>query len=220
METPQRMKHIAKFVQFASDRLTLEGMLSAPASTRPTRGVLLCHPHPQYGGDMDNNVVRAVAAALESSEFTTLRFNFRGVHGSDGVYDEGRGELVDVLSAISFLGRQPGVDPSGILLVGYSFGSFVGMLASLQTTSVLAAALISPPLSRYDFSFIADVTVPLLIICGDRDQFCSLEDLETMYAKLKAPAQKLVLKRVDHFYWGRESLASEAVRSFFLSLRL
>ena len=57
------MKHIAKFVQFDSDRLTLEGMLSAPASTPPTRGVLLCHPHPQYGGDMDNNVVRAVAAA-------------------------------------------------------------------------------------------------------------------------------------------------------------
>ncbi len=83
-----------------NDSLIIEGLLHKSSGER---GVIICHPHPLMGGSMYNNVVEAIQEAFAAENFSTLRFNFRGVGGSTGIYDEGRGEVGDILSAREYL---------------------------------------------------------------------------------------------------------------------
>src|SRR5271163_2662156 len=94
-------------VTFRSGDLTLEGLLANPGGNAPA--VVVCHPHPLYGGSMYNNVVDAVLAAMWQAGYATLRFNFRGVGASDGEHDGGPGEVDDAVAAMAFLLAQPGV---------------------------------------------------------------------------------------------------------------
>ena len=87
-----------------------------------TMGAVISHPHPLMGGDMRNPVVEILAESLFAGGLSTLRFNFRGVGMSEGVFDEGRGEQEDVLAAVTYLERQ-GIRE--IVLAGYSFGAWV-----------------------------------------------------------------------------------------------
>ena len=86
-------------------------------------GAVICHPHPMYGGSMDNNVVEAIIAAMWRRGYATLRFNFRGVGASEGEYDGGEGEAEDARAAVEFLAAQPDIDRGAIALAGYSFGA-------------------------------------------------------------------------------------------------
>ena len=99
-------------------------------------GAVVCHPHPLYGGSMDNNVVEAMVDGFHQAGFTTVRFNFRGVGGSTGRYDEGDGETKDVIYACRFLKDHLG-NPARFVLAGYSFGAWVSARA-------LGSALFSP----------------------------------------------------------------------------
>lgn len=208
------MTRINRTIHFTSDNLILEGMLSFPAEVTSVPAALICHPHPQYGGDMDNNVVRTVGDALEQLDMAVLRFNFRGVNGSEGTFDNGNGEINDVIAARSFLAEQQAVDGSRLLLVGYSFGAFVGLQAALRSNRVKAAAAISPPVDMYDFGFLSHIEVPVLFLCGDRDSFCSPTKREQIYGSITAAKEKVVLPGVDHFYWGKEAALAEAVQRF------
>src|SRR5581483_12420564 len=106
--------------------ITLEGLLSIPA-TSPQMGVVVCHPHPLYGGEMHNNVVSALIDAFQHAGFATLRFNFRGVGRSGGSHGQGVTEVEDVKAAVSYLlSRQP---VQTVVVAGYSFGSMVGLQA-------------------------------------------------------------------------------------------
>ena len=100
---------VAVRVSFPSGDLSLEGALHVAGAT-PAPAVVVCHPHPQYGGDMDNNVVLAACSALASAGITALRFNFRGVADSDGAFDQGQGEQDDVRAALAHLGSLSEVD--------------------------------------------------------------------------------------------------------------
>ncbi len=135
-----------KLVQFNSGDIQLEGLLDQGISGK---GVVVTHPHPLYGGDMYNPVVESIARAYKSKDYTTLRFNFRGVGNSQGSYDDGPGEKQDVLSAVSYL-KENGSDP--INLSGYSFGAWVGARAVADDPRVKRIVLIAPPVSFYDFS--------------------------------------------------------------------
>src|ERR1700687_2604185 len=110
-------------VTFPSGSLTLGRLLAKPDGHRPVRGSVVCHPHPQYGGSMYNNVVDAVLAAMWKKEWATLRFNFRGVGESEGEHGGGAGEADDAAAAIAFMSSQSGVEREGAVLAGYSFGS-------------------------------------------------------------------------------------------------
>lgn len=208
------MTRTNKIVDFTSGNLTLEGMLTLPTGTASAPGALICHPHPQYGGDMDNNVVSAAADALEHLDLAVLRFNFRGVNGSEGSFDNGNGEINDVLSALSFLSSHDAVNSDQIFLAGYSFGAFVGLQAAMQSDMVRAVAAISMPLDIYDFGFLSRIAVPILVTCGDRDSFCSLSNLERSYADITAPKEKTVFPGADHFYWGHEPALSRTIQVF------
>ena len=139
----------------------------------PSFVATVAHPHPLYGGDMDNHVVTAAANAVVEASGAALRFNFRGTGGSEGRHDEGRGETEDLGACEQELRRRfPRLPRFG---VGYSFGAVVTMarLAQAQAEAAPPAGLllIAPPLTHYDFEAAATATVPVAVVYGQLDAF-------------------------------------------------
>ena len=197
-------------VTFNSGPLTLEGDLIAPANR--TGGAVICHPHPQYGGDMHNPVVGAIADGAQRAGRATLRFNFRGVGASGGSYGGGVGEQEDARAAVRYLMEQAGV--SRVALAGYSFGAMVALQAGAQMAEVDQLIAIAPPLSFFDLGFLATCEKPKLFIVGDRDQYCSVPQLTRELARVAQPVTHHILAGADHFFAGRETVIADAVRSF------
>jgi hypothetical protein len=188
---------------FASDRLRIEGLLHR-GDGRLAAAVL--HPHPQYGGDMHNHVVEAACQALAQHGATTLRFNFRGVGGSEGGFDGGRGEMEDARNAVASLREL--MPRARLVLAGYSFGAVVA--AGIAGTSELAGlVLVSPPVSFAPLARLPD-GLQTLITAGDRDELAPAASL----ARVAAPARRVVaVPGVDHGWWpGVEVLAAEISR--------
>jgi len=196
-------------VTISSGKLGLEGILQGPAVA--TRAAVVCHPHPLYGGDMNNPVVVAVADALRASGFTVLRFNFRGVGDSDGSYGGGIGEQDDVRAAIAFLRAQ--TDAKSLTLAGYSFGAMVAMQVAAAAADVGRLVLVAPPLAMTSLDALAASRVPKHFIAGDRDQYCPLADLERAVAALPPPAELHVIRGADHFLFGRDGEIRAAIQA-------
>jgi hypothetical protein len=186
----------------------LEAVLH-PAAGTVRAGVVVCHPHPQYGGDMENAVVLAVTAALARAGVAALRFNFGGVGRSEGAWDDGRAEQCDVGAAEAALtAHLPVGVPSGV--VGYSFGAWVGARAATGLPRVAHVVAIAPPLAFFDWGFVERLRPPLTVVVGDRDQYCSRDALE----RLAASAPRLrttVIAGADHFFVGVEDAVARAV---------
>ena len=141
-------------------------------------GVVICHPHPLFGGNMDNNVVLAVSYALAQQGFATLRFNFRGVGNSDGEHAKGEQEHQEALAAIDLLQAWPGVDDKRIGLVGYSFGTRVICSHRELHKKPKVFALISPSFETLESAALKKNKQPKLIITGDRDKLIQSENLQ------------------------------------------
>lgn len=155
------------------------------------RRAVITHPHPLYGGTMDNNVVLAARDAALSAGFATLRFNFRGVGRSSGVHDDGRGEVHDLETALAEAGERP-------VLIGYSFGAWV--CASLLRQQSLPCILISPPTGMFAFPAMQDA--PVQAVVGSHDQFC---DRQALQASLD-DGSLTIIPGIDHFWFGREQV--------------
>jgi len=178
--------------------LTLEGALVLPASA--TVGVVLCHPHPLYGGDMDNHVVGAAAEACQARGLATLRFNFRGVGGSRGAWDEGRGEQDDVRQALAFLAQR--LAPSARLaLAGYSFGASMSARVAASGQRLAGLSLIAPPLAAPGWKNPSTLQVegPILLIAGRDDHYCPPDAL-TALARHLPNTTATFLDDTDHFF--------------------
>lgn len=196
-------------VEIPSGDLRLEGRLSLPDS--PRGAVLVCHPHPQYGGTMDVPVVLAVAARLRREGFATLRFNFRGVGRSEGGYGELEGEVADGLAAASFLARESG--RSAVDVAGYSFGAVVALRAAAASAAVRRVVAIAPPAKLYPIAFLAGVRTPILALAGDLDSYTTAAEAERAFAAVGAAARLVVLGGADHFLYGHEDrIADDAAR--------
>jgi len=173
-------------------------------------GVLICHPHPQYGGSMHNNVVEAAVRAFADLNFTTVRFNFRGVGQSAGEYGDGIGEQEDVEAAYTFL-KDKGV--KHIIVAGYSFGGWVAAhsVKELQARGLL---LISPPIAVLDLDFL-NLSMPFWVICGDRDSFCPLDKLKPALNGAPHLMGTRWISGADHFYWGHENKIQTSIKEWF-----
>jgi uncharacterized protein len=176
----------------------LEGVLSVPGGA--TAGVVVCHPHPCYGGDMDNHVVRVAARACAAGGLATLRFNFRGVGDSQGAWDEGRGEREDVRSAAAWL-RAALAPPARVALAGYSFGAAMAAAAAAGDTAA-GLALIAPPFAAGWGAWTPlAVDGPVLVVAGRDDDYCPREALARLAAAV--PAVRItVIEGADHFFSG------------------
>jgi uncharacterized protein len=175
--------------------------------------VVLCHPHPLYGGAMDNNVVQALQEAYRDLGFGTLRFNFRGVGGSEGTYGRGQAEARDVLGMASYL-IEHGVEV--LHGGGYSFGVWVLLNAIGLGLQVESLVLASPPIDFLPFDELDLPAKPSLVTLGSCDQFCTVDSLQSWLEGASAPERVRVeiLPLCDHFYWECETALSEFVASF------
>jgi alpha/beta superfamily hydrolase len=195
---------------FISDGFEIEGQL---AEGDPTKGVVITHPHPLYGGDMHNNVVVAVSRAYQKTGATTLRFNFRGVGNSQGNYGDGIGEQEDVRAAVAFLADR---GLRQIDLAGYSFGAWVNALAVNNGLDVDNMIMVSPPVAFIDFEALTALRNLKLIITGDRDDIAPAEMVKKVYPDWNPTARFEVIAGADHFYGGYQDKL-EAVLTDFLT---
>ncbi len=202
-------------VKFPSSDLTLEGIVTLPEGNGPFPGVVVCHPHPLQGGEMNNNVVIPVCLMLGQASIASLRFNFRGVGRSEGKFAEGVGERGDAVAAISYLSSFEAVDKDRIGLCGYSFGGAVSLEVAPNEARVKALALISPDISTY--TPLKQYTRPKLIVCGGADQFVSIIALQRLAEEMPPPNDFELIAGADHFWGGFESRVAARVAAFFLN---
>lgn len=178
--------------------LSLEARVAVPAS--PTAGVVICHPHPLYGGDMDNPVVVRVHEVCAALGLATLRFNFRGVGGSGGTHGGGVGEQEDAGAALDTLAKAVGAAP--LAIAGYSFGAWIAARVGCRDARIAGLALIAPPLTMYDFGCVADTRVPTLVVGGTADPYCPRADFARFTARFPWVAAASI-EGADHFFLGK-----------------
>ena len=195
-------------VVFPSGDLRLEGLLALPERDAAGAAVV-CHPHPMYGGSMYNNVVEAVLDALWKRGFATLRFNFRGVEGSEGEYDGGEGEADDAAAAVKFLAGKTGA--KSVTLAGYSFGASVAVRAGLRDPMVTGVIAVALPVGVMNIEAGERASKPLLLISGDHDSYSPLEPLRSFAEQLGSSARLEIVAGADHFFGGYEPGLSEVV---------
>jgi alpha/beta superfamily hydrolase len=202
-------------VSFPSGELFLEGILAIPEGAGPFPAVIVCHPHPLYGGSMDNNVVYSLSETLTQASLASFKFNFRGVGGSQGEFGQGIGEQEDVEAAISFISTLKKVDSERIGLAGYSAGAGFALPVGLNDDRIIALAAISPPLPMFDFDFLKSCPKPKLLISGSRDDLIPIDQFLEFCQNLPEPKECESIEGADHFWWGYETHLAAKVTAFF-----
>jgi len=164
---------------------------------------LVLHPHPMHGGTMNNKVVYNLYHAFLRNDFSVLRINFRGVGRSQGKFDNGIGELTDAASALDWL-QQQNPNASTFWVGGFSFGAWIAMQLLMRRPEIAGFIAISPPVNKYDFSFLAPCPAPGLIVQGDQDSVVSEEAVADFVEKLSkqrnANIDYQVVHGADHFF--------------------
>ncbi|MBK9953191.1 MAG: alpha/beta hydrolase [Candidatus Competibacteraceae bacterium] len=188
------MPAVEQPVSFAAGSLRLEGRLCQMAGLK---AALITHPHPLYGGDLDNPVVGVIAAAYQRRGYTTLRFNFRGVNASEGQYADGPGERDDVRAAATYLAERDKIVTD---LAGYSFGAWINLTLAPPLASARRQLLVAPPLAFLDFSNLPEPVAEWLVIVGERDEFAPPARLREWLRRWQPTARLHVLPGTDHFY--------------------
>ena len=196
--------------------VTLEAALSLPPG-QAKGAALVLHPHPLYGGSMDNNVVEALEQAALTAGWAALKFNFRGVWPSTGQHDHGQGEQENVLAAAAYLRQRLNLP---LALLGYSFGTLVGAAAAARLGVIAAGVWIAPPLVLGELAPWPPDAGPLLLVAGDRDPYTRLGDLEAYVSGLGTRGRLTTLPEGDHFLGGRESALIREVRAWLSDVPL
>jgi len=205
-------------VVYKSGTINLVGVLFIPDGSGPFPGVIMCHPHSANGGSMDNWVVGSVCSNLVSQSIAALKFNFRGVGGSQGTFDNGIGESDDVRAAIEYFVKLSEVDNTRIGLAGYSAGTVWGFPVGCLDDRIKALAAVSPAFSMSDFNFLTSCRKPKYLITGDRDTHVPLDKFNSLCEHLPEPKKYVVVKGVTHFWThGSEEIAGKGVADFFKS---
>ncbi len=178
---------------------------------------LLLHPHPQYGGTMNNKVVYTAYHAFVQQGFAALRFNFRGVGRSQGTFDRGEGELSDAASALDWLqGYNP--NASACWIGGFSFGAWIGMQLLMRRPEIDGFVSVAPPANMYDFSFLAPCPSSGLIVHGDQDPLVPIEAVQKLIDKLMhqrdIKIEYKLVKGADHFFQDHLEELDEAIQDY------
>ncbi len=145
---------------------------------------LLLHPHPQHGGTMSNKVVYTLYQSFVRRGFSALRFNFRGVGRSQGIFDNGQGELSDAASALDWM-QSHNSNASICWIGGFSFGAWIAMQLMMRRPEISGFISVSPPANIHDFSFLAPCPASGLILHGDKDDIVPIVSVEKLVKKLK-----------------------------------
>ena len=179
----------------------LEVAVDLPEAHDARRGLaVLCHPHPPDGGTMHNKVVTMASRALTESGLSVVRFNFRGVGQSEGAYDNGRGEVLDLL-AVANWARAARPDDA-LWLGGFSFGSWVALLGARQLP-VRQMISIAPPVGTRDFSGVLPPPCPWLLIQGEADEIVDPQAVYAWAERQQPPPSMVRMAETGHFFHRR-----------------
>lgn len=181
--------------------------------------VLVLHPHPLYGGTMNNKIVYRLYHMFVQNGFSVLRFNFRGVGKSQGKYDEGVGELTDAATALDWLQAQ-NPDAPTCWISGFSFGAWISLQLLMRRPEIEGFVAVSPPANLYDFSFLSPCPAAGLITQGDKDDVVSEELVGKLANKLASQHGPAVDYKViaggDHYYRGVEDGLGDVVNDYIV----
>ena len=194
-------------VIFAGPDGRLEGRYH-PQPNRDAPIAIVLHPHPQFGGTMNNKVVYNLHYAFHSLGFSVLRFNFRGVGRSQGEYDQGIGELSDAAAALDYL-QSMNQNTRHCWVAGFSFGAWIGMQLLMRRPDITGFVSVAPPANLYDFSFLAPCPASGLIINGSADRVAPPRDVANLVAKLHEQKGITIthseIEGADHFFRDDEA---------------
>jgi hypothetical protein len=197
---------LAERVRIAGPAGEIEALVESPAAggtvagSAPARFGVVCHPHPLYGGTLDNKVVYTVARAFVELGVPSIRFNFRGVGGSAGVYDDGRGETEDALAVIAY-GRALWPD-AALWLGGFSFGGAVALRAAAQAQPERLVA-VAPGVARITMEGVGSPACPWLVVQGDADDVIEPPAVLDWASRQTSPPVIQVLPGAGHYFHGR-----------------
>ncbi len=182
----------------------LEGRYQPGKTVNAPIGIVL-HPHPQYGGTMNNRVVYHLYQSFLGLGFSVLRFNFRGVGRSQGEFDEGTGELSDAASALDWL-QGFNANASSCWVAGFSFGAWIGLQLLMRRPEIRGFISVAPPANLYDFSFLAPCPASGLIIQGTADEIVTPDSVDTLATKVRTQkaitVEHVEIKDANHFFEG------------------
>ncbi len=205
----------------------LDAVLELPAEGGQRGCVVICHPHPLYGGDHTNNVVVAIRDGALAADLAALRFDFRGVGRSEGAHDAGRGERDDARAALAAAAAQPEIDAARVAIAGYSFGG--GVAAAVVSDAIAAGEAVPPalalvaapmPLADEVRAALVGYARPLLLAAGEQDGFSAADAIASLArerasgATSEGTTETLLAPGVDHFWLGSERLLAERVAAF------
>ena len=188
----------------------LESLISIPTQLK-NLVVVICHPHPLFGGTMHNKVVYTMARAFKELGLITVRFNFRGVGESEGSYAEGIGETEDLQAILHWLKQARPLDE--IWLAGFSFGAYVASRGASLDPGVKQLVSVAPPVQSFDFSGLAMPQCPWLVIQGEQDEIVAPEAVYNWLEKLDPPPQLIKIKEAGHFFHGKLIDLKQAIKT-------
>lgn len=178
----------------------LEALLEEPDDREPIEAALVCHPHPQHGGTMHNKVVYRMARGLRRAGAVVLRFNYRGVNLSEGVYDHGEGETDDARAALSYLlSRYPQLP---FTIAGFSFGSRIALKLGCDSLGARRVIAVGFPTVYPDRDYLNGCVTPRHFVQSTNDEFGPLPELTAVVAGLASPKQLVTIPASDHFFAG------------------
>ncbi|MFX0041548.1 MAG: alpha/beta hydrolase [Candidatus Hodarchaeota archaeon] len=202
-----------------NNEIKLEAEYFQSKSNKDKPVVLICHPHPQFGGNMFNNVVSAIFNILIRNDISCLRFNLRAVGRSNGTHSNGSGELSDVKACIDFLVNEK--DIKKVVICGYSYGAAIGCSAVNHSDKVIGYIAISFPWDFMGINYkeLSQSKKPKFFLQGDRDTIALFDKFLDHYKYYIEPKQYEIISGADHFYWGYEDQISEKVFKFYQSIK-
>lgn len=187
--------------------------------------VLLLHPHPLYGGDMNSKPLVYMEKVFLKYNFTTMRFNFRGTGRSDGEYDNGNGELMDASVCLDWL-QDNNPTAKSVCVAGFSFGAYIALQLMVRRTEISYFFSVSTPTSLFDISFVYPCPIDGVFIHAEKDEISSLKDLDKNLKKiLKTKHHSLhleVIKNSNHFFDNNlnklQSIVGEYTKKYLSTL--
>lgn len=178
---------------------------------------LILHPHPQFGGTMNNQIVYHLYYTFTERGFSVLRFNFRGVGRSQGYFDNGPGELADAASALDWL-QMHNPDSSSCWIAGVSFGTWIAMQLLMRRPEIDGFVCIAPPANLYDYSFLAPCPSSGLLVSGEKDRVVPSASVAELSVKTKAQKgiklEHVIIPAANHFFEGKQEELKEIVGAY------
>ncbi|MBF8246494.1 MAG: alpha/beta hydrolase [Rickettsia sp.] len=183
---------------------------------------LVLHPHPQYGGSMNNKITYNVYKTLYSSGFNVLRINFRGVGKSEGVFDKGIGELKDAANALDWL-QNKNASSKSILISGFSFGAWIASQLIMRRPEVTDFISVSPPVNKYDFSFFLQCPIKGLVLQGDMDSVVEERPVAQLIESINDSKGNLIRYQIieggDHFFRNKIDQMNSYLEEYLASYK-